>query len=110
MNVKHISQPWFGYILSGKKTYEGRVNVGFWKTLVSGSRFCITDGDKRQEVEVNEMLYFRDFGEAWIALRDSLLPGVGSKEDAVRLYERYYAESDIQNHGVIVIKLNLKID
>lgn len=108
MNVKHISQPWFDYILSGKKTYEGRINMGFWKNLTPGSRFCITDGTKRQDVEVEEVLYFRDFEEAWNALRGTLLPGVDTKEDAILLYESYYSESEVKTHGVIAIKLNLK--
>ena len=44
MTVKHISQPWFDAIISGHKTYEGRVFKGFWKTLGVGSLFQITDG------------------------------------------------------------------
>ena len=87
-------------IVSGKKTYEGRVYTGFWKNLNLGSRFQITDGLKIQEVEVEQLLYFNNFGDAWFTLQDRLIPNsiknIVVREDAVKLYSKYYSEDEIQ--------------
>jgi ASC-1-like (ASCH) protein len=111
MNVKHIAQPWFDAILSGKKTYEGRVCTVFWKNLNIGSRFQITDGVKIQEVEVEQLFYFNNFGDAWFTLQDRLIPSsiknIVVRQDAVKLYSKYYSEDDIQKNGVVVVKFKI---
>jgi ASC-1-like (ASCH) protein len=111
MNVKHISQPWFDAILSGKKTYEGRVYTGFWKNLNVGSRFQITDGVNTHEVDVEELLYFNNFGDAWFTLQDRLIPSsiknIIVREDAVKLYSKYYSEDEIKKNGVVAVKFKI---
>jgi ASC-1-like (ASCH) protein len=114
MNVKHISQPWFDAILNGTKKYEGRMFTGFWRTLQIGSRFKITDGKKTQEVQVEELIYFDNFGDAWFDLRDDLIPStlvdIVIKEHAIKLYSKYYTQEDVKKYGVVAIKLKVVDD
>ena len=110
MNVKHISQPWFDAIITGKKTYDARVYTGFWKNLKVGSHFQITDGVKIVEVEVEKLLYFNNFGDAWFILQEELIPSyienIVVQEDAVNLYSMY-SEDEIQKNGVVAVKFKI---
>ena len=113
MNVKHISQPWFDAIISRKKTYECRLNTGFWRNVVVGSRFQITDGVKIQEVEIEKLMYFNNFGDAWFILQENLIPSsienIVLQEDAIKVFNKYYSftQDELKIHGIVAMKLKL---
>ena len=107
----NISQPWFDAIISGKKTYEARVYTEFFKNLSVGSHFQITDGVKTQNVEVEQLLHFNNFGDAWFILQEQLIPSyienIVVQEDAIKMYNTFYTQEDICQNGVVAIKINL---
>ena len=43
MSKKHISQPWLNFIKQGIKTYEGRLNRGFWSKIKKDDKLILFD-------------------------------------------------------------------
>lgn len=111
MITKYISQPWFDAILSQTKQYEGRVCKNFWKDLTVGLCFLISDGNKLAKVQVEELKYFKDFGEAWFVLGEKLIPSyienVTSMPEANKIYRKFYDSKEVQENGVVAVKLNV---
>lgn len=111
MERKHIQSVWMNQILSGKKTWEGRCNYGIWKDIRVGDRFILTDALREQVVEVEEVKYFGDFGDAWFILGENLIPSevynVVMKSQANNLYRKYYSDTLIRENGVIALKIKL---
>ena len=108
---KHISKPWLQYIISETKTFEGRVNKGFWKDLKIGDTFVLYDGTSEATVQVSSLTYFRDFGDAWFILQDKLIPNdicnIVTISDARKMYSQYFSQDDIKKYGVVAVGLNL---
>jgi ASC-1-like (ASCH) protein len=111
MERKHIQSIWMDHIISGKKTWEGRCNFGTWKYVEVGDRIVLTDALREQTVEIEDIKYFGDFGEAWFILGDSLIPSevcdIVMKSQADNIYRKYYTDHFIRENGVIAFKLKL---
>ena len=104
---KNIDCAYLKSILEGKKKYEARVHKNFWATLSIGDTFNFTDGKANVLVEVTELKYFNNFGDAWFVLGESLIPSdirnVINQKEASSEYSKYYTPEDIIKFGVVAV-------
>lgn len=99
-----IDEPWLEWIVSGPKTYEGRVWRGTWKKLMPG-HWLDANSTKYASValRVQEVLHFADFDAAFEALGASLVPeGASSPAEALQLYRRWNPEEAVRAAGGMV--------
>ncbi len=95
MQVRHIQNPpetpYLDWIASGLKTYEGRLAVKIveWDLYV-GKELVFGDGKTTVHVSVTSLLLFEDFGEAYDALGQALIPGGFTRQQVVDMYQRFY--------------------
>ena len=111
LNSGFILDDWLDSIISGKKTYEARINNGLWNRLKIGSVFYLGDTKRIVIVEVLGVKYFKDFGDAWFLLQDRLIPSdihnIVSMHDARKFYSAHFSAEDINKHGVIAVELQI---
>ena len=112
MEIKNISSINLKYISSRKKTYEGRLNTGFWASLKIGDSFILKDEDGKSVcVKVSGLKYFNNFGDAWFVLGERLIPHeicqTIHQRDAVNFYRTYYKDEDVREYGVIAVALTI---
>ena len=101
---KEIKEPWLSWIMDGQKTYEGRLNHGFWNTLKENDRFVAYSDENEAILEVTEILSFSDFGDAWNELGTQLIPhGASSEKDVQKFYSKWYSDQKVADLGVIAI-------
>lgn len=113
---KHLSQPWFDLIFDGKKTHEGRLNEGFWKTLQIGDKFIFWNNDHTHQefmVEVIERSEFSTFESAInkIGLLN-VLPtcaneGMTTHEAIQKVYFKYFTLEQESEHCIVMFKLHV---
>ena len=104
---KEVNEPWLGYIASGQKPYEGRLNKGQWAQLQPGSELIFYNKKRALQVTIENIRYYKTFGQAWSELGANLLPGINCLEDANKLYNNFYNNQDIERYGVVVFKLGV---
>jgi len=113
---KHISQPWFDLIKSGKKKYEGRLNDGFWKEVQTGQKITLYNNDSGVEktliIIVDTKLIFVSFfdGISTVGL-NSVLPSEveNTVEQSVEnVYRKYYSVDDEKKYGVVMIGFSIE--
>lgn len=110
---KHVAQPWFDLIKSGKKTYEGRICDGIWAELKAGSVLSFfNDAKEEVEVEVINVPRFPTFKEAIqnVGL-EKVLPTETDKsiDDAVRdVYYKYFTKEMEARYGVVMLRIKIK--
>ena len=88
METKEISPPWLDYIMDGSKTYEGRLNKGFWKKLKIGDTFIFDDATSTYPVEVVSLAYFQDFASAYKSLKTQLVPNQLLIQSFLEVYQQ----------------------
>lgn len=102
--------PWLDWIIEGKKTYEGRLNVGDWRTLRPEDIIIFYDqNNKSIKTVVSDLKYFKNFRMAFRSLGQQLVPIQGiSEEEVENLYWKYFKQDDIDRYGVVAIGLKVK--
>ena len=108
--IKHVQEPWFGFIKSGEKTIEGRLNKGSFQTLKNGDEVHWTnpdqEGDNIIKTEVVSIHYHNDFQNMLkVHQLSNVLPGVKTYEEGIGIYSNFYCLDDIEKYGVIAIKI-----
>ena len=101
-----VSDPWFGYIKSGKKTIEGRKNKGDFKEMKIGDIVKWIHSDDSVLTKIvgkNEYKTFKEYLET--EGLPNCLPGIDTIEDGVKVYYKYYTPEDEAKYGVLAIKL-----
>ena len=101
-----VSDPWFGYIKSGKKTIEGRKNKGDFKEMEIGDIVKWIHRDDSVLTKIvgkNEYKTFKEYLET--EGLSNCLPGIDTIEDGVKVYYKYYTLEDEAKYGVLAIKL-----
>jgi ASC-1-like (ASCH) protein len=105
-----VSEPWFGYIGNGTKTWEGRLNKGRFSYFDVGTRLkVILEGNpsKYHYLEIVEIRLFDTFEDALMDIGiEQVLPGIDSYEEGVRIYEQFYPMEDQQRYGVVMFRLH----
>lgn len=108
----HIAEPWLTAIVEGSKTHEGRLRGGSWSKLSKGQRVVVAnEAWSEVELEVTEVIEFKDFGEAWDQLGVHLIPkvlGVENADGARDLYSKipkaeYTTDRINQRGGVVAV-------
>lgn len=99
-----IDEPWLSHIVSGRKSYEGRLCRGTWKRLKAGD--CLDAySDKFSHVEliVQDIIKFNDFDDAFRELGKSLLPeGAETPAEALAIYRQWNSIEAVQECGGVV--------
>ncbi|RYH04948.1 ASCH domain-containing protein [archaeon] len=102
----HTSHPWYGYIRTGLKTIEGRLNRGEFARIKPGDWLeFFNDEDHFVKVVIACDIYV-SFEEYLTdkGLTDTL-PGITSLQDGINVYYQYYTVEDERNFGVLALTL-----
>jgi ASC-1-like (ASCH) protein len=105
----HISEPWFSYIVSGKKIAEGRPNKSLFAKFKPKDILTIFNKQLQQrfEFEITEILKYDTFKEMLTDLGiENVLPGISTIDDGIAVYRQWYNEDIEREFGVLAIKIN----
>lgn len=110
MPEKHLSEPWFSLVATEKKTIEGRLNKGDFKSLKLGDQINFYNDDfgfrRSVSVKVIKLYNFSTFREMLEKKGISrILPTVDSTENGVKIYRKYFSENDENTFSVLAIKI-----
>jgi ASC-1-like (ASCH) protein len=105
----HIDGRWMKKILNGQKTHEGRLCKGRWEFMISGYKLVLYSDDYEVKVLVETVQHYTDFGSAYEAHPDTLLPSrkVTSVEEAEDVYREWYSDEDVKEYGVVVFGISV---
>ena len=56
-------------------------------------------------LRVRSVREFADFGEAWTALKEALIPKCGSATEAMAMYTKFNSERNIRKAGVVAVEV-----
>lgn len=100
----NVQEPYLGYILSGKKTVEGRLNKGKFGSLKNGD--ILTIGSTVNEYEVIATQVYKNFREMIENEGvENVIPDKNSIDDAVAVYYNFYTPEQEKEFGVVAIKI-----
>lgn len=107
---KHMSFPWFQYLIEGIKTWDIRLNKNDWNKIAVGELILYYgDVDNCRKVccmkiiDIKKYPYFTDLIKE-ISL-NSIFPQIASDIDANNLFHKWYNQNDEKEYGVIAINL-----
>jgi ASC-1-like (ASCH) protein len=106
--TKQVQEPYFSYIKSGQKIYEGRLYKDDEYSVGDAIQFCC-DNDSCM-VRIVEILRFASFVDAMrvVGVKSVLPDKFGcSEEEAVIVYRRFYEESAEMERGVVLLRILL---
>ncbi len=99
----NIQEPYFGYILSGEKIVEGRLNKGKFLDLEVGDVLEIND---RANFKIIKKNTYKNFREMLLTEGISnVLPDKNNIEEAVEVYYKFYSKKDETVCGVVGITM-----
>lgn len=104
MTQINISEPWFGYILKGIKTIEGRLCKDKFKSLTSGDMLCINGVVLYKVAGVRRYASFYEMIEQ--EGLPNVLPGIINIEEGCDIYRQFYKKYDEVLYGVVAIELS----
>lgn len=112
MKTMNLSHPHFGFVASGLKTVEGRLNIGKWKDVVVGDEFCISSdfGDLNFYVVVTDVVHANTFEELYMQFGEKLLPHTNVDDKPWMLYEAWFPLQKQKEFGVVGIVLQRTSD
>ena len=93
--VKHISEPYFSLIKSGRKTIEGRLYLDIWKSIKIGDNIIWWTGNKESgyseislqfKCSIIDKYLFDSFSDLYLRFGHKLLPDVSSLQQALNVY------------------------
>ena len=93
---KHLSEPWFSLVCTGKKKYEGRLadNEAFSGAPVGSEVTWYNDDlpfERVCRVKITEKTVYAGFAEMLLDKGvERVLPTVSSVKDGVAVYRRFY--------------------
>lgn len=109
---KHLSQPWFDFVRTGEKKYEGRLNVDFWASLQIGDKIIFYNEDDEFIVSVKSKKEHPCFLIAIesVGLKHVLPSEIGKpiKEAVNDVYYKYYTQIQEKKYGVVLIEFELE--
>ncbi len=108
---KHLSEPWFSLVKSGKKTVEGRlIKSDFAKMVIGDIIKFYNKVDKSDifQVEITKIRKYNTFKEMITKERlKNVLPTIKKIEDGVKIYHDIYNEEDEKKYNVVAIRMVL---
>ena len=111
--AKHLSEPCFSLVATGKKVYEGRLGNNSMAASASvGTQIVFYNDDlgRRRETKV-AMMGKRKFASFRAVLESSAgalaktLPTIASVDDGVAVYRAFYSAESEKQHGVVRLRL-----
>ena len=107
VHTMRLNDPWFDFVKTGVKTYEGRANK---KPLAKGDIIEFNHPTDKKAVsfrkEIEGICYFSSFEEAMTKLPlDQILPNVKTVSDGVEIYKKFISLEAQEKMGVVMIKL-----
>jgi ASC-1-like (ASCH) protein len=116
LDPKHLSEPWFSLVATGKKVFEGRLgNSSLASEASAGTEITFFNDDlpgrrRQATVVVTGKKSFPSFramlGSVPKAL-EKTLPTVKSVGDGVAVYRAFYTAEEERRHGVVRLRLRL---
>jgi len=112
LHTFYLNDPWFDYVKSGEKKYEGRRKTETMKLLkvndtIRFIHYTLPDLTPPFYKNIEEILEFETFEKAMEALTiPKVLPIPGlNMPDACEIYQKYVSLNTQINDGVIMFKL-----
>jgi len=108
-----LNSPWFEYVKSGRKKYEGRCNWKQYKNFQIGDTLQISHHVHKDippyVVTITSIKKYRNFEEALSSLGlEYTLPEVYTIQEGVEIYKKFYKQETQEIYGVLMIELLLK--
>lgn len=110
---KHLSEPWFSFVLLGLKTVEGRLDKGSFAQMKVGDIIEFSNDDvgieRMVKVEIVKITKHESF-EHLLQEKNILkvLPGIDTISNGLRVYHKYYDPVDEKVFGVLSFELKIK--
>lgn len=109
---KEISAPWLQILedQNQTKTFEGRLNRGFWKNVTVGEKFIGYDNSSLEVTfEVISKQIYAGAGAAWSELGEKLIPVSygGSVEEIDELYKKFYTQDQMDKCGFVAVEVKV---
>jgi ASC-1-like (ASCH) protein len=105
-----VHHKYFQQLVSGEKTYEGRVRKEKWQSISVGDLLVVSNLDKPEQkasFRVVSLEFANDFKELYEKLTTRLLPDYSPYTSAEALYGSIYTEAQIKEHGVVGVGLEI---
>lgn len=101
-----LKQPHFDDIKKGKKTSEGRLNVGKWKHMHEGHWITFVNNNDKVTAKITKINNYPDFRKMLETEGvERVLPGMTQEDGLQKIYHKYYKPEDAEKHGVIAMQL-----
>ncbi len=99
----NVREPYLGYILSGEKTVEGRLNKGKFKEIEIGDVLSINDIAKFKIIGKRIYNSFEEMIEKEEV--DNVVPDKKTIDEAVDIYHKFYSPVEEKEFGVVAIEI-----
>ena len=107
-----LSDPWFEFVKSGEKKFEGRRYFSKYKMVQKGDYFRISHHSNKSEkqffkkiVDINRFATFRDALKFHEKKIQQLLPTIETVQEGVLVYYKYVSEETQIKDGVVLFEL-----
>lgn len=105
-----LNSPWYEFVRDGKKLYEGRSAKNDVTKYAAGDlleiRHHVNNTSPAYTKKIVSLTLFRDFRAALTSLGlGTVLPGVETIDEGVKVYYRYVSQTTQDTHGVCMIEL-----
>jgi ASC-1-like (ASCH) protein len=104
----NVQEPYYSFIVNGKKTVEGRLNKGKFTSIQKGDILVLAP--ENTEFEVIEKNIYKSFKEMIESEGvENVIPDKSNIEEATNVYHKFYSKEQESEFGVSAIKIK-KID
>lgn len=110
---KHLSEPWFSFILTGLKVVEGRLNRGDFAAMKVGDEVIFENNDfkfvhRELRVKITRTVKYESFFK-YLENEElaACLPGVPSIDVGLKVYAAYFPDCDINTAKAVAVHFEL---
>lgn len=106
--VINVSEPWFNYICTNKKTIEGRLNKGNFSLLKKDDIIYFKNNNKECKCKIKKIVKYNTFKEylSQEGLKRTL-PNVKTIKEGLNIYYKYYTFEDELKYGILAIYIKV---
>ncbi len=105
----NCKEPYYSQILSGEKTFEGRVIKGKWANIITGDIIHMLDDCQEgyTSFEVVSVVISDSFFNLHKLLGKQLLPRIAYDDHAgaAKIYSEWFSQEHINSYGVVAFEL-----
>jgi len=104
----HCQDPWFTLIRNGKKIVEGRKNLAKFKSWAPGDIIIFKFKHNFFKAQITAMRRYKSLEEYLDCEGISkVLPGINTKEEAIKIYLQWSSLEEIKKYGFLAIEIRL---